>query len=313
MAPEVSVCMPMYNAEPYLAAAIDSMLAQTFADFEFLILDDASTDGSLTIARRYADADGRIRVFSLEHQGYPSLLNESLKLAKGRYVARMDADDVVRPDRLERQVTYLRAHPECVAVGTQVTMIDPDGEPLDRTHLPTSHDDIDRLQLAGRYQMTHASLVMPADILRRMGGYNPEFEPAEDYDLVLRLAEIGKLTNLPETLYCYRMHPGQITVRKYERQQQAMREAQVLACGRRGIAVVPAPPFVHPRPVPPWQLCVVWAECALRSGHLPGAFKYARRAVRLRPWSRTAWKVLAAIGAASLASALPPLSARPNG
>ena len=122
MAPEVSVCMPMYNAEPYLAAAIDSMLAQTFADFEFLILDDASTDGSLTIARRYADADGRIRVFSLEHQGYPSLLNESLKLAKGRYVARMDADDVVRPDRLERQVTYLRAHPECVAVGTQVTM-----------------------------------------------------------------------------------------------------------------------------------------------------------------------------------------------
>src|SRR5262245_47483785 len=174
MSPEVSVCMPMYNAGPYLAPAIESILAQTFEDFEFLILDDASTDGSLTVARRFADADRRIRVVSFEHQGYPSLLNESLKLANGRYVARMDADDVVLPDRLERQIIYMRAHPECVAVGTQVIMIDPDGEPLDRTHLPTSHDEIDRLQLAGRYQMTHASLVVPTEILRRMGGYHPE-------------------------------------------------------------------------------------------------------------------------------------------
>jgi len=313
MGAEVSVCMPVFNAERYLPEAIETILSQTFTDFEFLILDDASTDGSLALARRYAQRDRRIRVFSFEHRGYPALLNEGLALATGRYLARMDADDAVRADRLERQVDFLRAHRDCVAVGSQAMMIDSDGDVLDHTVLPTSHEEIDRLQLGGRYQMAHASIVMLTEVMRRVGGYRPEFEPAEDYDLLLRLAEIGKLANIDEPLYSYRMHPTQITVLKYERQQAAMREAQILACGRRGIAAVSTAPLVHRRPAVQWQLCVVWAECALRSGHLPGALKYAKRAVRMRPWSRTAWKVLATIGAASLSSALPQRSARAGG
>jgi hypothetical protein len=137
---------------------------------------------------------------------------------------------------------------------------------------------------------------MRTDALRRIGGYHPEFEPAEDYDLLLRLGEVGELANLPDYLYEYRMHPEQVTVQKYELQQRAMREAQSLACQRRRVAPPAQVAFVHPRPSRIWQTYIVWAECALRAGYRAAAWKHAWGGLRRRPWSRTAWKTVLRVG-----------------
>lgn len=289
--------MPVFNAAPFLKPAIESVLRQTLADFEFLVFDDGSSDDSLKILEAYARRDSRVQVRSREHRGYAPLLNEGLQLARGHYYARMDADDVVAPRRLERQVAFLEANPDCSAVGTQVLLVDPDGEAVNRAEHPLDHAEIDAGHMRGVFQMTHASIVMRADALRRIGGYHTEYEPAEDFDLLLRLAEVGRLANLPDYLYEYRMHPQQVTVRRYERQQSAMQEALTLACRRRGTAMPHQGPFVHPRQEAPWQVHVVWAECATRAGFRRAALKHAWLGVRLRPWSRTAWRVLRAAAA----------------
>src|SRR6476661_6105481 len=127
MTPPVSVLMPVYNAGRYVAEAVESILGQTYADFEFLIVDDGSTDRSRAILERYAARDPRIRLVSRPNTGYAAALNELLGLARGELVARMDADDVALPERLLRQVNYLRAHPEVVCVGTAVHLIDGGG------------------------------------------------------------------------------------------------------------------------------------------------------------------------------------------
>ena len=128
--PRVSVALPVHNCERYVAEAIESILAQTFTDFEFLIVDDGSTDGTLPILNRFAARDSRIRVISRPNTGIVGALNEILGLARADLVARMDADDVALPVRFERQVRYLDEHPECVMVGSRVTIIDPDGDAL---------------------------------------------------------------------------------------------------------------------------------------------------------------------------------------
>src|SRR6185369_3616134 len=119
--------MPVYNTERYLAAALKSVLAQSFTDFEFIILDDGSTDSSVHIVREFAENDDRIRFFPLEHRGYVSVLRRGLNHCRGEFVARMDSDDISMPERFEKQLQYLRANPDCVAVGTRVVLIDPYG------------------------------------------------------------------------------------------------------------------------------------------------------------------------------------------
>ena len=122
----VSVVMPVYNTERYVAHAVQSVLSQTFEDFEFIILDDGSVDRSMHIIQEVAENDDRIRFFPLEHQGYVSLLRRGLKHCRGEFIARMDSDDISTPDRFEKQVDFLRVNPDVVAVGSRVILIDPD-------------------------------------------------------------------------------------------------------------------------------------------------------------------------------------------
>src|SRR5262249_31043112 len=126
--------MPVYNARPYLAAAVESILAQTFHDFELLMLDDGSTDGSRAILERYAARDARLRLWSRRNTGYVIALNELLSRARGELLARMDADDVALPQRFAQQVAYLRSHPDVVCAGTAVHLIDAAGRFLRCAH-----------------------------------------------------------------------------------------------------------------------------------------------------------------------------------
>src|SRR5262245_42523683 len=135
--------MPVYNGVRYLERAVESVLSQTCTDFELIIIDDGSTDDSLAMLRRYEADDSRVRLVSRPNTGYVIALNEMVALARAPFMARMDADDVSLPGRFERQMTYMTEHPECVACGSRIMLIDSEGDPIREMSLSTTHEEID--------------------------------------------------------------------------------------------------------------------------------------------------------------------------
>jgi glycosyltransferase involved in cell wall biosynthesis len=297
MTPILSVLMPVHNAEPYLAEAVESILGQTFADFEFLIVDDGSTDRSRAILERYAARDRRIRLTSRPNTGHSVALNEMLARARGELVARMDADDVALPERFERQVTYLRAHPDVVCIGTAVQMIDRAGRLLGEAHPGMDHAEIQRQAMAGRCPLNHPSVMMRRASLAAVGGYRPEFQPAEDLDLWLRLGEVGLLANLPEPLMRYRQHTASFSERHHQVQLERSAAAVLEACRRRGI-----PP--EEMALQPWrpvdrasraETYVGYGWRGLERGDYAMAVHYAGKAIGQAPWRRGGWWLLARV------------------
>jgi glycosyltransferase involved in cell wall biosynthesis len=234
--PLISVLMPVHNAERFVAEAVESILAQTFSDFELLIVDDGSTDGSRAILERLAALDGRIRLVSRTNRGLVATLNELLGMARGDLVARMDADDVALPGRFALQVAFLGGHPEVVCVGGQVQETDVTGrwDLVGPVH-PTDHETMLDQMLRGIPAINHPSVMMRLAALREVGGYDEEFEQSEDLDLWLRLAERGRLANLGEVILRYRIHPGSKTEMLHTEQDRFARLASDRACRRRGL------------------------------------------------------------------------------
>ena len=212
--PSVSVCMPVYNTERYVAEAVESILAQTFGDFELIIIDDGSTDGSRAILERYAKQDDRIRLISRPNTGIGGARNEALGMAKGELIAVMDSDDVALPERFEVQVAYLREHPEVVCLGSVVQCIDEAGRFLFEANPAMDHEAIQEEALRGCCPLAQCSMMMRREAVLAVKGYDPELSPAEDLDLVLRLGERGKLVNLPQVLQKYRWHDQSISAKK---------------------------------------------------------------------------------------------------
>jgi glycosyltransferase involved in cell wall biosynthesis len=240
--PAVSVLMPVYNASRYLDEAVGSVLAQTFTDFELIAINDGSTDDSLAILRRYELADNRVRVFSRPNQGITPTRIELVERSAAPLVAMMDADDVTHPDRLALQVGYMRDHPEVVLVGSRYSYIDPDGRPAGTSIVPVADGGADAWHMSGRGCIVHQSTVMfRREEYSRVGGYSTAYPVAEDYDLWLRLAEVGPLAVLEGELVQYRIHPTSSVrrdPRSYDRYMwQALREAVV----RRGYQLESVP------------------------------------------------------------------------
>ncbi len=293
--PRVSVHMPVFNAEPFLAEAVESILAQTMPDFEFIVIDDGSTDGSAALLDDFAARDSRIRLVRRPNRGITATRNEALDLAQAEYFAVMDADDVALPERLQRQVDYLDAHPECVAVGSTVLLIDAEGAPIRRLSEETEHVDIDALHLAGRGGIiTHPASMMRRAALVEIGGYRAQFQTAEDLDVFLRLAERGRLANLPEVLLHYRQHAASTCHTRRVRVRQDNRAVVAEARARRGLPADAdgAEPASADREVAAFEHHCKWAWWALEAGYVRTARKHARAAVRRAPWAPRAWRVL---------------------
>lgn len=233
--PAISVVMPVYNAENFLVETIESVLNQTFKDFEFIMINDGSTDGSLNILKHYAVKDSRCIVLDSHNRGIVASFNHGINLAKAEIICRMDADDIIMPKKFERQIEYLYTHPECVAVGTDTLLIDPEGLPINTWIYENTHDEIDASNLAGTngLRICNASVAMRRSSFMSVGGYRPDFEWAEDYDFFLRLAEIGKLASLPEVLYKYRQHVSSVGHAKRKLQLAASLKALEDAHKRR--------------------------------------------------------------------------------
>jgi hypothetical protein len=199
--PTVSVVMSVFNGERFLSEAVDSVLNQSFRDFEFIIIDDGSTDGTADILARYQKADPRVVVHHHPNKGQVPSLNTGCGLARGRYIARIDADDVALPERLERQVACLEQNPQVALLGSSISNIDEMGRHLSTWPLPTGDKEIkERLFGLQDIPFCHVTLVFRREAFRAVNGYRTAFAPAEDYDLWLRMAERWQLANLPEPL-----------------------------------------------------------------------------------------------------------------
>ncbi|MDQ4061967.1 MAG: glycosyltransferase [Pseudomonadota bacterium] len=228
--PSVSVLMSVYNGAPFLDAAIDSIRAQSFDDFEFIIIDDGSTDATPAILARHAVADPRIRILSQRNLGLIAALNRGLAEASGVYVARMDADDIAKPHRLERQIGMLDSDRRLVLVGSRYEVIDAQGAVLRPGDVPTDPARI-RETLDRTNCIAHPTVLMRRDAVLAAGGYRRAYLLCEDYDLWLRLAEAGDLLNLPDRLLSYRHYPGKLVWKRLE--QQVLSELAARAAARR--------------------------------------------------------------------------------
>lgn len=287
----VSVSMPIYNAEPYVGEAIQSILRQSFKDFELVAVDDGSTDRSAEVVRELASQDPRIRFVSREHAGITATRNETVRMAQGRYLAMMDADDISLPDRLAKQVAYLDSHPECVLVGSRVLLIDSDGEPLRVVNEQTTHEEIDAADLRFDRFIANNAYMVRRDVLCSVGQYR-EYAPAEDRDLYLRLAERGQLAHLPEVLYQYRQHLKNVC--RAERRRLAERVVAGVrdACRRRGLPMPEMPPDEYYKPISLSDTYRAWAWWALGSGHVSTARKHAIASWLRLPWSLDSWRLM---------------------
>ncbi|HRK34140.1 MAG TPA: glycosyltransferase [Candidatus Hydrogenedentes bacterium] len=291
--PAISVITPVYNNASYLPEALDSILGQTFSDFEFILVNDGSTDNSLEVLETYARRDPRIRISSRENRGYISALNEGLAMARSEFIARMDADDVALPGRFEKQMNYMNAHPECVVVGGRVLLIDSDGMPLREMCTETEHEEIDAAHLAGR----GGTIVHPAMLARRaaidaIGQYSNAYPWAEDLDFFLRLAEVGKVANVPDIILRYRQHLSSIGYSKSELQQKSTVAVVRDTLVRRGL---PVPPELGKTPITTVTIAQShrkWAWWALSAGNVSSARKHAMRAWRMEPLSPESWRTV---------------------
>ena len=207
--PKVTVFIPVYNREKYVGEAIESILAQTYSDFEILLVDDGSTDHSVNTIRSFSDP--RIRLVCNEgNLGIPKTRNKGVELARGQYMAMLDSDDRAYPERLEKQVAFLDTHPEYAQVGSWCRMMDAQGRILNRIkRQPVLADDI-HAQLLFRCAMSNRSIMARTAILQEYR-YRNDYPRCQDYELHVRLAKDYKLGNLPECLVYGRVHPQQIT------------------------------------------------------------------------------------------------------
>lgn len=224
--PRVSVVMSVYNGQPFLEEAVESVLGQTFGDFEFIIVNDGSTDGSGEVLDEWASKDSRIRVMHQENRGIPYSLNRGWRMARGAYIARMDADDISRPQRFEKQVEFLEKDPTVDVLGTNVEVIDADGERLQVPSIPTTPGLIAWRTLFGS-AIWHPTVMMRKRILQRAGGYDDALPEAHDYDLWTRLTPITDFSNLSDVLLKYRWWGGNIST-EYEEAQLADADASAV-------------------------------------------------------------------------------------
>jgi glycosyltransferase involved in cell wall biosynthesis len=289
--PVVSALMPVYNNEPHLGPAIESILAQTFGDFEFIIINDGSTDDSSTTLNRFLKQDSRIRLYERPNTGYCRALNEGLGYVRGEFIARMDADDIAMPDRFERQVAYLREHPECVALGGRVLLIDDDDAPIREMCHEETHEAIDAAHMEGKGgTIIHPAMMARRSAIEAINGYDESFAFAEDLDFFLRLAEYGRVANLPAIVLHYRQHLTSIGYSKSEIQQRSAVDAVRAAHKRRGLPLPPELESVEPRKTTLADVHRKWVWWALGDGNIASARKHARVALFQDPLNIESWR-----------------------
>ena len=288
--PRVTVLMPVYNAVRHVELSVRSILEQTFENFEFVIIDDGSTDGSTDVLTRLAAEDARVRLVSRPNTGYIRALNEGLDLARGEYVARLDADDLARTDRLALQLAALDADPELVALGAQAGTIDLRGDPIADAPVPLTHAEIERHHLSGSSMIHHPAVMMRRNAVEAVGRYQEDLEPCEDFDLWLKLAEVGRVANLPQKLLLKRLHADSAVVSGAAHHAELVTRIMDATWARRGL-----PGRYTHVPVAltnPAEFFRQWGWMALRNRSTKVALRYGLQSLLRQPLNRDTHRLL---------------------
>ena len=220
MQPKISVLMSVYNGEFYLRQSVESILCQTFSDFELIIIDDCSTDTTWKSLSEYADRDLRIILLqNKENMGVTKSLNRGLAVAQGEYVARQDGDDVSLPERFEKQVALLDNHPEFVLASCNLELIDYRGRSIGKLQRACEPDILAWYLLFYNHLGGHSQVMFRRELVTGLGGYSEKFRYSQDYELWCRLSEVGKIAVLPEILMQYRSHDKNTSSQKQSEQK----------------------------------------------------------------------------------------------
>lgn len=238
--PIVSVLMPVYNGERFLESAVRSVLSQSFEQFELVIVDDGSTDGSPAVLARLAAEDGRIRIQRQENRGHAGALNTALELARGEFVAVLDCDDEALPRRLEAQVAALDADRSLAAVGGAAEFINEDGACFFVQGYPPAPEQVSA-DLLTTCPVLHSAMMIRREAVTAIGCYRETLSLALDYDLLLRLDERAGISNLEHPVVRYRVHAAQTTTTRAEQVALAFILAQRSARARRRGELDPVP------------------------------------------------------------------------
>lgn len=214
--PEVTVAMAVFNGERYLSQSINSILDQTYKNFEFIILDDGSKDDSLNVIKHFAKLDKRIKILSTFNRGLSQSLNEIIRIANGKWIVRMDQDDISLPNRIENQISWLEKTSSDIS-GCYITKV----RRFKKTFIKFNIDDESiKADILFGCPFAHPSVIYKASVIKKLK-YDKKFEGAEDYDLWVRAAMAGyKMTNIPENLFIYRIHSNQSSIKNYTKQQE---------------------------------------------------------------------------------------------
>jgi len=221
MHPKISVIMGVKNGERFLREAVESILAQTFTDFEFIIIDDGSTDKTPDMLKAFSYKDPRVKIITNPHNvGLTKSLNIGLRVARGEYIARMDADDVAMPERFEKQVKFLDEHAEHALVGSWGDVIDENGNEIGTFEYPAEDFELKKI-LIKINPFIHASVMMRRSVLETIGLYDENWRFGQDYELYFRIARRFKIANISESLLKHRLNNGSIT-RTNNREQASL-------------------------------------------------------------------------------------------
>ena len=209
--PKISVLMSCYNADRWLSEAIESVLSQSFKDFEFILVDDGSTDETKNIIKSYQAKDSRIVTITKKNTGLADSLNVGIASARGDWIARLDADDLCEITRLEEQISFVRKHPDVVLLGTGFLEIDEHGRAIRKHICPTRHQTLVRHLEKLQCFFPHSTAFYRADMVRQIGGYNGRFLRSQDKRLWLEMSLLGEIACLPKVLVRNRKHAEQMS------------------------------------------------------------------------------------------------------
>ena len=249
LTPRITVAMSVYNDEPYVGESIESILRQTFTDFEFLIIDDRSTDGSAAVIAQKAAQDSRITVLASPEKGRVPALNALFGAARAPWVAIMDSDDISMPDRLARQMAMADSDARLGVIGCSAFLIDAAGKRIgDGTAKPATHADVLKC-LEDKPLINHNAVLIRRDPVLALGGYHRAYRHAEDYDLWLRLVDSVRFANLPEDLVAYRIYADQVSTKHVVEQTANAAISWQAYCERRAGRADPTAALTHLPPL----------------------------------------------------------------
>lgn len=289
----LSVIMPIFNGDKYLREAIDSVLNQTHSDFEFIIINDGSSDNTSQIIHDYAKKDSRIKIIERENRGLIYSLNQGINESENEIIVRMDADDICHPERFEKQLEYMMKNNNIIASGTLVELIDSDGDIISHFTSKTGHDEIDQQHMRGvGGAIVHPSAMIKKAALIEVGLYDDRYPHAEDLDLWLKLAEVGQLGNVPLYLLKYRQHAESIGYTKRNSQLESAENAVYAAYERRGLRFDRTKLKINSDIVSSFDVHMKWAWWSFKINNLSTCRKHAVKSLRLRPWSIGAFKLI---------------------